>query len=134
MVIESDDRPTHAGGVVYRRRDGRREYLLIQARHPPGVWVLPKGHIEIGETPEGAALREVLEEAGVRAAILARLGRLRLGGADSADMFLMGYEAAEGSPERVHAWLEFDQALSALGFDESRELLRAADRAAGAVA
>jgi 8-oxo-dGTP pyrophosphatase MutT (NUDIX family) len=133
MSVQTDslDRPpTHAGGVVYRRLEGRRQYLLVQARQPPGVWIFPKGHIEAGESAERAALREVLEEAGVRAAILAPLGRLRLG-ADSAEMFLMAYEAAEGTPERAHAWLEFEPALRALGFDESRELLRVANHTAG---
>ena len=67
-------RYTHAGGVVVRTVDGEREYLLVEARRSPGEWVLPKGHIEAGETPEAAAAREVEEEAGVRAAVVARAG------------------------------------------------------------
>ena len=51
-----------AGGVVVNRH---RQVLLIE-RHIEGRHEvrLPKGHIEPGETPETAALREVCEETG----------------------------------------------------------------------
>ena len=51
-----------AGGVVF---DARGRVLLL--RHAAGAWVFPKGHLEPGETELQAALREVEEEAGVRA-------------------------------------------------------------------
>jgi ADP-ribose pyrophosphatase YjhB (NUDIX family) len=38
------------------------------------VWSLPKGHVEAGETPEEAAVREVEEETGIRGRVLAPLG------------------------------------------------------------
>ncbi len=38
------------------------------------LWSLPKGHIESGETPEEAALREVLEETGIESQIARSLG------------------------------------------------------------
>lgn len=38
------------------------------------LWSLPKGHIEIGETPEEAALREVMEETGIESQIARSLG------------------------------------------------------------
>lgn len=38
------------------------------------VWSLPKGHIEAGETPEVAAVREIREETGISGAIIAPLG------------------------------------------------------------
>ena len=65
---------SHAGGVVVRLIDNDLHYLLVEASDNPGMWVLPKGHIEEGETPEAAAVREIIEEAGVRAAIVARAG------------------------------------------------------------
>jgi 8-oxo-dGTP pyrophosphatase MutT (NUDIX family) len=57
-----------AGGVVWRRVQGRLEVVLV---HRPRYddWTLPKGKVDAGETDEQAALREVLEEASIRAEI-----------------------------------------------------------------
>ena len=42
--------------------------LLIQRAKPPaGLWSLPGGHVEFGETALAAAQRELLEESGVTA-------------------------------------------------------------------
>jgi ADP-ribose pyrophosphatase YjhB (NUDIX family) len=38
------------------------------------LWSLPKGHIEEGETPEQAAIREVAEETGITSTITKSLG------------------------------------------------------------
>jgi 8-oxo-dGTP pyrophosphatase MutT (NUDIX family) len=54
---------TSAGGVVFRRERGRTLVLLIRDRHRN--WGFPKGHVERGEDPAAAALREVREETGV---------------------------------------------------------------------
>lgn len=51
-----------AGGVVFRPSG---EVLLLG--HRDGTWVFPKGHLDPGESALQAALREVAEEAGVRA-------------------------------------------------------------------
>ena len=51
-----------AGGIV--ERDGK--VLLVRVTNLLGevVWTFPKGHLEKGETPLKAALREVEEETG----------------------------------------------------------------------
>lgn len=74
------DAATHAAGVVLRWKSGRAEYLRVRASKnwqaefdaglrgragPAPEWVLPKGHIEPGEAPGRAAVREVLEEAAI---------------------------------------------------------------------
>lgn len=64
-------------------RDGR---VLLVHRSPnrlnyPGVWDLPGGHIEAGESELGALARELHEELGVRIAMgsASRLCRLTVG-------------------------------------------------------
>ena len=57
-----------AGGVVYRKVSGKCEFLI--GKHSGyHKWVLPKGLVERGESREGAAVREVVEEVGVEAII-----------------------------------------------------------------
>lgn len=56
-------RETSAGGVVYRLDGGQPLYLLIRDSY--GNWGFPKGHVESGEQPEEAAVREVMEETGL---------------------------------------------------------------------
>ena len=55
---------THAGCVVFRDDQDEIQYLVISSSTGEH-WVLPKGHIDPGETPEVAALRELEEETGV---------------------------------------------------------------------
>jgi len=57
-----------AGGIVF---NGDRVLVL---KNWKGVWVFPKGHVELGESREEAALREVFEESGVHASIVGAAG------------------------------------------------------------
>jgi ADP-ribose pyrophosphatase YjhB (NUDIX family) len=51
---------------------GRRDQKDVSGKRI--LWSLPKGHIEDGETPEQAALREVQEETGIESIIEKSLG------------------------------------------------------------
>lgn len=61
-----------ASAVVLRGGD----VLLVERGKgaPAGLWSLPGGHVEPGETAYRAALREVREETGLAVAILGYLG------------------------------------------------------------
>ena len=67
-----------AGGLVINESGtkglliGRRD--LKDASRERLLWSLPKGHIEAGETPEQAAIREVAEETGIQSEISRELG------------------------------------------------------------
>ena len=67
---------TSAGGLVVRTEDGTASGALIGRLDRRGRlrWSLPKGHVELGETTEQAAVREVEEETGISGRITARLG------------------------------------------------------------
>ena len=45
--------------------------------HGRSLWALPKGHVDPGETPEQTAVREVWEETGLKATLVAPLGEIR---------------------------------------------------------
>ena len=63
-----------AGGVVIRRDGDELVVAAIQPQgRPAGYWVLPKGLVERGELAVEGAVREVLEETGVRAAAVQQL-------------------------------------------------------------
>ena len=121
---------SHAGGVVVRTVNGELEYLLVAASDNPDVWVLPKGHIEKGETPEAAAVREVREEAGVRAVVVARAGESKFevdGKIVRTIFFLMQYQGEAGrTEERALAWRRYKDALALAHFDNTRRILKQA--------
>jgi 8-oxo-dGTP pyrophosphatase MutT (NUDIX family) len=61
-----------AAGCVVLDADGR---VLVLERPARAEWRLPKGHVEAGEAPAQAALRETTEESGhVDVALVAALG------------------------------------------------------------
>jgi 8-oxo-dGTP pyrophosphatase MutT (NUDIX family) len=126
------DELTHAGGIVSRTGTAGTEYLLVQASRNREHWLLPKGHIEPGETPRVTAVREVLEEAGCWARITGwqcdetlylPTGRIVV------RWFRMELEEEPvrwPSENRARVWLPLDQAIERATFKETKELLRQA--------
>lgn len=71
-------RELSAGGVLVRRMRGRWWLAAIRPQgKPEGTWALPKGLIGPGERGEETAVRETLEETGVRARLERKLGDTR---------------------------------------------------------
>ncbi len=67
LVIDGIDRPREEQVAALIGRVDRRGRML---------WSLPKGHIELGETAEQTAIREVEEETGIQGSVLAELGKI----------------------------------------------------------
>jgi 8-oxo-dGTP diphosphatase len=80
------------GAVV---KDGGGRLLLIKRGHEPGagLWSLPGGRIEPGETHEQAVAREILEETGLRVECHRLLGTAELPGPDGAVIHVSDYLA-----------------------------------------
>jgi 8-oxo-dGTP diphosphatase len=81
------------GAVI---KDGAGRMLLILRGHEPGkgLWSIPGGRIEPGETDEQAVIREVREETGLTVACGRLLGAAELPGQDGAVIEVRDYLAA----------------------------------------
>lgn len=121
---------THAGGIVVRFDGHSPEYLLVSSSANRDLWVFPKGHIELGESPQVAALREVREEAGVRAKVLKNLSESRFSKGEekvSVLYFLMEYGGpVDADEDREVKWCGYEEARKILSFGDTRKLLKIA--------
>jgi 8-oxo-dGTP pyrophosphatase MutT (NUDIX family) len=130
-------RERSAGGVVYRMANGVPLYLLIRDSY--GNWGFPKGHLERGERAGTAALREVMEETGLRALrLVAPIETIdwhfRFRGAlihKRCDFFLMETDAERTKPQRAEGitacrWTPAAQAIELLGYENARAVMRRA--------
>jgi 8-oxo-dGTP pyrophosphatase MutT (NUDIX family) len=125
-----------AGGLVVDRAGPKPQGALIGRLDRRGrlLWSLPKGHLEAGETPEEAAVREVQEETGIRGRVLAKLGVIDFWFvADSHRVhktvhhYLLEAESGELSDADVEvdevAWVPLDDLTRRLAYDTERKLL-----------
>jgi 8-oxo-dGTP pyrophosphatase MutT (NUDIX family) len=125
-----------AGGLVLRRVGAHYEGLVI-GRSMPRIWSLPKGHIEPNETVEDAAVREVEEETGVRAAIVTKLDAIRYWfyanrakHSKVVHFFLMRYVSGQPTPQAGEVdearWVPLDDMPALLTHVNERKLAEAA--------
>lgn len=127
-----------AGGIVIRRAETSGvEVLLIQQSGHRG-WGFPKGWIEPGEDPPTTAVREVEEESGVRADIVAELpptryfyvNRERKRVAKTVRWYLMRY-LGQGDQTHAHEvlaveWLPLEAVHNRLTYGNDKELFSVA--------
>ena len=127
-----------AGGVVVR--DGRDVVVVVPTRRAADgsrVLALPKGHPDGDESAEQAAAREVREEAGVTAELVAPLGDVRYWYQRSGrrilkvvSFFLFSYrdgDVADHDHEIEEArWIPLEQARRELSYRGEREMVERA--------
>lgn len=128
---------TSAGGVIYRWRAEGPDILLIRDSYQH--WGFPKGHLERGETPHVAALREVREETGLGDLILGpRLQTIdwffRAGGRvihKFCHFYLIESPTGDTVPQEEEgitecSWLPLTDALTRISYENAREVLERA--------
>jgi ADP-ribose pyrophosphatase YjhB (NUDIX family) len=121
---------SHAGGLVVRETADDLEALLVRPSDGSEAWVLPKGHIEPGEQPEEAAIREVREEAGVQSRVHLFLGSsdfVAMNETVNAAYYLMLWERdLADSEDREAIWVPLTEAADRLTHDNAKQLARRA--------
>ncbi|MFH1879090.1 MAG: NUDIX domain-containing protein [Candidatus Omnitrophota bacterium] len=128
-------RQSASGGVVIKIERGSPKVLLIRDSY--GHWTWPKGHIEKGETPEEAALREIREETGQKnTRILEELGRQKYrftlkGAVISKTVYIYLVKASAREKLRIQAseietgkWFRPEEAVRRIEYEGSVELLK----------
>ncbi len=126
-----------AGGLVVRRREGVLEVVLVH-RPVHEDWSFPKGKLEVGETFELAAVREVREETGMACRLLRFIGHTdyvdRKGRPKAVAYWVMaavgGFFTPNDEVDELR-WLALEHAAVLLSYPRDRELvavLMAADQ------
>ncbi len=125
-----------AGMVIYYEHNKAIEYLLLH--YPYGHWDFPKGHIEEGESPQEAAMRELHEETslevfpddGFQEAISYIFTDEQKERVQKEVIFFVGQALDQHvalSEEHIgYTWLPFDQAYEQLTYDNAKKILKKA--------
>ena len=120
-------RVPQAGAVAVRLDGPEPLFLVVTARRNPEQWIFPKGHIEPGEAPVDAAVRELREEAGVIGTVMGPIGSatFRSGEEDVEVTYVLIEASNEGHAQegRRVAWLPHSSARARLSFENARQLL-----------
>jgi 8-oxo-dGTP diphosphatase len=125
-----------AGGIIIKK-DGDGVKVLVTQHSKYKGWDFPKGHLELGETSEQAALREVEEETGVKAEIIEKVGQTQYFYYEdgkkvfkTVTFFLMKFVeqgvATTAFEVSGTKWLSPDEVEGQLTFKDTKELWRKA--------
>lgn len=127
-----------ADSVVLCRRDGQAKVLLIQRKFPPceGQWAFPGGFMNIDETTEEAARRELMEETGIGGLQMAEVGVFSRVDRDPRERVITVayvavtdryYEPVASDDASMAQWFDLN-ALPELAFDHAEILQRAMEK------
>ncbi len=116
---------------MLRTAGAAREILVVRPSIVFGDhWTLPKGHIDPGESPLEAALREVAEESGAVVDNPEHVGHVGYF-AKGEDVVCAYYRMAfvrfgEALEDRERAWLSLDALANKMRYPETLDLVRRA--------
>lgn len=135
LRLKGDIKERSCGAVVWRKRGGRRHYLIIQNRS--GHNGFPKGHMEYGESESQTALREIKEETSLDVVLDTSFRaeyRYLVDGYihKSALYFLASYTDGSFRPQKGEVYgiwlLPYEEALEQLDYEQDRRILRQAEK------
>ncbi len=135
LRTKCDIKERSCGAVVWRKRGGRRHYLIIQNRS--GHNGFPKGHMEYGENEVQTARREILEETSLKVELDTSFRaeyRYLVDGYihKSALYFLASYEDGDFKPQKGEVFgiwlLPYEEALEQLDYEQDKRVLRLAEK------
>lgn len=90
-------------GAIVSRADGRI-VVVRRARAPSqGLWSIPGGRVEVGESLAEAARREVLEETGLDIAVVGEAGRVELPAGPDSYVVTDFHATVVGDPDALRA-------------------------------
>jgi 8-oxo-dGTP diphosphatase len=124
-------KPAVTSDVAVLRLEEVPEILLVERKNPPfeGRWALPGGFMEIEETLEEAARRELMEETGIKAGELIRYESYDVPGRDPrgrtiTQVFILIWKKEMGKPKansdaRDVRWFDLTL-LPQLAFDHGK--------------
>jgi bis(5'-nucleosidyl)-tetraphosphatase len=127
-----------AGFLVYRIENNIRKFLILH--YPGGHFDFPKGHLEKGEYPIEAAIRELEEETGIKDIDIKkdfeepiiyqfRRGEMIVNKTVTFYLAETKDEAVQISDEhRDYVWLEYEPAVQKVTFENARLILRKAEK------
>jgi phosphohistidine phosphatase len=115
--------------IPYKMENEQVKILLIKSRK--GKWIIPKGIIEKGLSPQESALKEAVEEAGVDGKVNEELmGEYKYdkwGGTCNVKVFAMQveneYEKWEEDYFRIRKWFSLEKAITKINNLELVEML-----------
>ncbi|NNM66435.1 MAG: NUDIX domain-containing protein [Spirochaetales bacterium] len=126
---------THSyGAVLYRKAGGHILFLLLKHANG-GHWSLAKGHPEGSETEEQTALREILEETGLRVKLKKKFREEITYSPYSGVQKRVVFFLAKTKKKKVwlqekeilnSAWLELEDALKLISHSDVSEVLQKA--------
>lgn len=123
------------GAIVYRVINEEVRFLLIKNKRS-AHWGFPKGHIEKGETPRQTAMREVMEEAGLKIEIIPDFESqseytIQSRVEKSVTIFLAKTAQTTTTIQQEeigdYAWLNYKKALNTLRFENDKLILEQAN-------
>lgn len=126
-----------AGGIIFKKEG--KKILIALVLDSYGKWTFPKGHIEKGEKPAAAAVREVGEETGLlKLEVVKLLDKIdywfKLKG-ELFHKFVYFYLMKAPSPAKLNPqiseikkaeWLSLEETKKRLGYKKDLELLKKA--------